>query len=885
MKKITLFITTSLCAALIGCQENLVPSETRQEENKEISEQCLPGMMRVQVSESLADKWLSEADEEGNVLNFDGAFFEGLDVKSVSTSFHIGGKFEKRQRAEGLHLWFDVVYSESIPATRASSRVASDPDVMIAEPVYKVKSNSIEMNDPHYLTYQWHYDNTGLYGFREGIDIGLQEVWDRFGIFGNSEVVVAVIDSGVDCTHEDLLPNMWVNEAELNGTPGVDDDGNGYKDDVYGYNFVAQSAEINPEAHGTHVAGTIGAANNNGIGVCGVAGGYYPDKPGVRIMALQVMDSRFPESFPNLVKVFQYAAENGAAIINNSWGYEQALKNMPSSDKQAIDYFVKNAGLDENGNQVGPMKGGLAIFAAGNEAEDLCYPAAYDKVMAVAAVGPNGKAAYYTNYGDWVEVCAPGGDHKVDATYGGVYSIGVNNTYVTMQGTSMACPHVTGIAALVLSASGGPGYTKDDLWNAVMEGTDPSIYDYNQDMLGLLGVGMVSAPLALSTLNTTPPENVTSVVAEVNANTIYMNADVPADDTGDAYYYHVYVSESRIDPSRLTSYERQDIAINKQTLMEDGTRRFAIKGLKFETDYHFAIVAGDFAGNMSEVPYMLDVRTNANTLPVITATTSGKTEIKSWEVTSYVFVAKELDDFHTVTCSFDPGDTGGNVLFEPLVDGSYLVRIDGSKFKEGSYRCWFTASDQYGGESRYEVAFTVEVNNAPVLVKTMDDVLLNGAGDKISVDLSDCFSDEDGETLMYTAVVADDKVASASVSGNTLNVIAKGEGITKITVTASDTSGESVSAEFKLLVRDGSKPYDLYPNPVVDVLNIRSGEEAHADITVVSQSGETVYSAADVHLGGFEVYQADLTALAPGRYNITITPASGESYKTIIVKL
>lgn len=885
MKKIGLFITTSLCAALFGCQENLVPpTAAGQEEKTEASDHCLPGMMRVQVSESLAEKWLAERDEDGNILNFDASLFEGLDVVSVSTSFHIGGKFERRQRSEGLHLWFDVVYSDSVPATRASSRVASDPEVMMAEPVYRVKSNAVEMNDPHYLTYQWHYDNTGLYGFREGIDIGLQEVWDRFGIFGNSEVIVAVIDSGVDCTHEDLVQNLWTNEAELNGTPGVDDDKNGYKDDVHGYNFVAQSAEINPEAHGTHVAGTIGAANNNGIGVCGVAGGYYPDKPGVRIMALQVMDDKHPDTFPNLVKVFQYAADNGAVIINNSWGYEQALKNMPNSDKQAIDYFVKNAGLDENGNQVGPMKGGLAIFAAGNESEDLCYPAAYEKVMAVAAVGPNGKAAYYTNYGDWVEVCAPGGDHKVDGTYGGVYSIGVNNTYVTMQGTSMACPHVTGIAALVLSASGGPGYTKDDLWNSIMEGTDPSIYDYNQDMLGLLGVGMVSAPLALSTLNTTPPANVSYAKAEANANTVYIYADVPADDTGDAYYYHIYISKSKIDPARLSSYERIDVAINKQELMDDGTRKVIVKGLDFDTDYHFALIAGDFAGNMSDTPKMVDVRTKPNTLPQITATTTGKENLKSSEVTSYVFVAKELDDFHTVTCAFDSGNTGDKVLYEALVDGSYLVRIDGSKFKEGSYKCAFTASDQYGGVSRYEIPFTIEVNNLPVLAKNLYDVLLNGAGDKTSIDLSEYFTDEDGEALQFNPSVENDKVVSASVNGNTLTLTAKGEGLTKVTVTASDASGESVSGEFRLMVRDNSKPYDLYPNPVVDVLNIRAGEETEAKVEIVSQSGKTVYET-EARIGGFDIFKADLSALAPGRYSVNITPSAGEAYKTIIVKL
>lgn len=854
-----------------------------QQENTIDAEPCVPGVMRIQVSEEIAEIWLAERDENGNILKFEKNMFSGLTLESISTTFHIGGKFEKRQRAEGLHLWFDIVYSEDMPVTKASVNIQNNPDIFIAEPVYLPKAAAVEMNDPYYV-YQWHYNNSGLYGFLEGIDIGLEEAWNTFGVFGNREVIVAVVDSGIDFSHEDLIPNLWVNEAELNGTPGVDDDGNGYKDDIHGYNFVINSAEVVPDHHGTHVAGTIGAVNNNGIGVCGIAGGYCPDKPGVRIMGLQILDDNEENNLTNNVKVFQYAAENGATIVNNSWGYLQPVTIMPEADKKAIDYFVRHAGLDENGNQTGPMKGGLAIFAAGNSAVDLDYPAAYEKAMAVAAIGPLGKAAYYTNYGDWVDICAPGGDQQIDNSYGGVYSTNVGNTYASFQGTSMACPHVSGVAALVLSACGGPGYTKEDLWNSIMEGTDSSIYDYNEDMTGLLGVGLIKLPLALATLNTTPPENVTSVVAESNANTIYLTANVPADDTGDAYYYHVYVSKTEIDPSKLSTYERHDIAINKQTLMEDGTRKFSIRGLEFETEYHFAVVAGDFAGNMSDTPYILNTMTKANTLPEITAKMTGKTELKSSETTSYLFVTKEYDDFHTVTCWLDEGNTGENLAIETLLDGSHLIKIDGSKFSEGDYRCWFVASDQYGGEARYEIVFTLNVNTPPALSRTLEDVIINGVGNQVSIDLSNYFTDQDGEILQYTTSVADASIAGVSVNSSNATLTSKGLGMTKIEITAKDGSGENVSSEFNLLVRDDSKPYDLYPNPVLDVLNIRAGTEGEAKIEVISHNGETVYSE-NALIGGFDPLKADLSTLAPGRYNVVITPATGEKYQTIIVKL
>lgn len=886
MNKKTLTFISAVCLTVFGCQKE--PGENVQAGggagSVTVPEQAvIPGVMKVRVSEELAEKLLEHADESGSVSDpaAAGLSVPGMTIESVNTTFMIGGKYEARQRKAGLHRWFTITYNEDVPMTRASADLSMADGIELTEPALKVKRTTVTMNDPMYAS-QWHYNNTGQNGFRSDIDINLQEAWNTYEVFGNENVTVAIIDGGVDVTHPDLIPNLWVNEAELNGRSGYDDDGNGYRDDVYGYNFVTNSADINGESHGTHVAGTVSAANNNGIGVCGVAGGRYPDQPGVRLMCLQIMDERHPDTGANIARVFQYAADNGAQIAQNSWGYEVSPDEMLPSDAAAIDYFIDNAGTDEYGNQTGPMRGGLVVFAAGNNALDYDYPSGYERVLAVGAIGPNGRAAYYTNYGSWVDVCAPGGDQQVNYNYGGVLSTVPGSSYGYLQGTSMACPHVSGLAALVLSVKGQDGFTCDDLFELIVNSTDASIYDYNQDMRGQLGSGMIDAMLALSSISTEAPEPLSHLDAEVQSNTIHFTADVPADpDNTTAYYYNVYYSTAEFSSDDHSGAELFRTVINNAEDAGNGLKRFSLSGLEFDTRYYYAVSASDFAGNESALTDVSSVTTGLNTAPVISADSDEPLVAGSYGSFSKTYTATDPDG-HAVTLSCSLAGNSG-VTSEQISENSIRITVNGAMAVTGTHTFTLTAVDEYGARTDSEEEYTVLENHAPQIVKEIGTVCIDGPGNSVDIPVNEYVTDEDGGPLSVLTSITDRNIISYVYLNEVVTFTGRQLGMTEVSLTVTDSKGASAQLRFNVVVRDSSKPYDIYPNPVIDVLNIRTQDETDCNVVIRSSGGSTVYDGQG-HVSIDAPMQIDMSSTAPGQYSLTLS-FGGQEYRTSFVKL
>ncbi len=341
---------------------------------------------------------------------------------------------------------------------------ASDCIVYPAEMPVQTKAVSDGFNDP-LLSDQWHYKNTGNAGVAtsayKGADINVSRVWQEITC-GDSEIIVAVIDEGVKHSHPDLADNMWVNTQEtLNGE---DSDGNNYIDDVHGYNFVDNGPVTwdrgGDSGHGTHCAGTIAAVNNNGIGVSGVAGGSGK-KDGVKIMSCQIFSNDRGGSTAVVAKAIKYAADMGASIISCSFGVkggtfvsDGAFKDNKTLEYDAIKYFEASRNNDI-------IDGGLAIFASGNDGDPYAtYPGALNDIISVSAFAPDFLPTYYTNYGPGCNIVAPGGEAYLKP-YTSAKAMVLStmpselmsdgNHYGYMQGTSMACPHVSGVAALGLA--------------------------------------------------------------------------------------------------------------------------------------------------------------------------------------------------------------------------------------------------------------------------------------------------------------------------------------------------------------------------------------------------------------------------------------------------
>ncbi|MFI3285832.1 MAG: S8 family serine peptidase [Rikenellaceae bacterium] len=422
---------------------------------------------------------------------------DAISSTQLQRVFPVAVNREEITRTNNLHLWYVIRFDQSHDLTEVATQLAALPQVEIVEysrtitPVYDRNRRAIPLrgettftaksagaaatarfNDPNFAK-QWNLKNDGSVpslNSAVGADINAEEAWEIET--GDPSIIVAVLDEGIMYTHPDLAANMWVNPDEEIAS-STDADGNGYAGDRHGYNFVFDKGIIThnqsgDSGHGTHVAGLVSAVNNNGEGISSIAGGSGVND-GVKIMSCQIIDGYNVVTLYEEAQAIKYAADNGAVILQCSWGINSGAASYPTTsgyesdeewmagsalEKDALDYFIHNAGSPS-----GVIDGGIAIFAGGNEyASMVGYPSRYGDYISVAALAADNSPASYTNYESRVGISAPGGDMDYHLSEeGSILSTmpplfdNDYSYYGYMDGTSMACPQVSGVVALALS--------------------------------------------------------------------------------------------------------------------------------------------------------------------------------------------------------------------------------------------------------------------------------------------------------------------------------------------------------------------------------------------------------------------------------------------------
>jgi len=435
--------------------------------------------------------------------NTDG--ISAMSVPSIKLS-SLGAEVTDDFSAEGLKGMQMIDVDTSVSVEKAIEELNKSSYVAYAEPNYVIQlslpsipelpgnesfgaeSVSSAPNDPRFSE-QWALSNTGQNSGTSGADIGALSAWSVSK--GSDSIVVAVIDTGVDYSHPDLAANIWTNPGEIAGN-GIDDDGNGYVDDVHGWDFINNDNDpMDDNGHGTHCAGVIGAVGNNGVGISGV-------NQKVKIMPLKFLRADGTGDVAASLNAIAYARKMGANVISCSWGgtaKSQALEDAISATNTLFACAAGNSGINTD---TIPQ-----------------YPSCFTEtqIISVAASTAKDGIPSYSNYGPTsVDVAAPG--DGILSTY----PTSLGSQYMSMKGTSMATPHVAGLAALLLSKK--PGLTPAELKSLIMSNVDTiSVWSGKTATGGRIDAGKTLSALVGGSVTTLPGQS--NAPKDLNGDGVY----------------------------------------------------------------------------------------------------------------------------------------------------------------------------------------------------------------------------------------------------------------------------------------------------------------------------------------------------------------------------
>ena len=573
------FVVASLFSGVAFGQGADPPSTPTQEEGEGTWHD---DVLRIKVAPDVADQ--ATPVKQNGVAMLGVASIDELNLQYNATSieplFDVGGEYEQRHREHGLHRWYEIRLEDGMAATDAdvqsvAQAYGSIADVSVAEGEARAEYHVENRNPPiqSLLDPLPGPPDDPLYGDQYGFqNIEAEGGWQTRT--GDTTVVVSVHDSGITgnfdgeettIDHPDLEPNVWYGGDPSDGS-------------VHGKNFAGDPANLvdNTNGHGTHVTGTMAAVTNNAFGVAGTAGGNgeYANGRGTGIRYMVIPNLNEPDAYV-------YAADNGAVISQNSWGFISPGV-FPQATQDAIDYFIENGGGDH-------LDGGLVVFSAGNDGSDIqAYPAFYPPTVAVASTNQNDNVSGFSNFGDWVDIAAPG-SNILSTWLTGQGS--VEDNFDFLSGTSMSAPHVSGAAALVVSEF--PGINSPEQVESTLE---QAADDINASVN--IGAGRLNLAQALQEDDGQPPAAITDLsVTDVAAAHVDLQWTVPE---GSPAVYDIRYSTSPIEND--SDFENaQEVEDPPNPPASGTTDSTVVDGLSPDTEYFFAIKSSDTFGNTSDL--------------------------------------------------------------------------------------------------------------------------------------------------------------------------------------------------------------------------------------------------------------------------------------------